>query len=228
MSELIGEAEAVRKCIELAEQFGYGNLIDRLHIAWAAKLMQEYNMSVEAACRGAHIQDKERIKRIAKGPDPLKAMREYCFLTPPPDAAKLSEQDRAVIRANAKGVYTPEFIEQHIKMLDAMIAQVEADDSPLEKYEGELTAEDRAIIERVGKKLPAMIAQVFGPTDAAKERDERAESDRIALAVQRDGMEMFKIYTWTPDEQRPAETVDCAWLPALSDGKPGWKRVGGE
>jgi len=76
-----GEAEAVRRAIKAGEEYGYGNVIDRVGMAWALSLLERYpDWSVATALRGAHF-DEERAGR-AEGKnreESMKWMREYTF-----------------------------------------------------------------------------------------------------------------------------------------------------
>lgn len=76
------EVAAIRSAVVIGKEFGFGNIIDRLRVAWALALMVEQKMSVKSACLGAGI-DKGRVilwsknktqKRIA---ELHRAMREY-------------------------------------------------------------------------------------------------------------------------------------------------------
>ena len=61
--EFPGEPDAVRKTVEYGSQYGYGNLIDRLKIAWALRLLETFDFDVGTAMRSALIEDKDRIAR---------------------------------------------------------------------------------------------------------------------------------------------------------------------
>lgn len=60
MMDFRGEKHAVRLAIEMAEVYGYGNLISRLIAAWACKLLLENReLSVVSAIKGAWGQENE-------------------------------------------------------------------------------------------------------------------------------------------------------------------------
>lgn len=49
------EVQAIKTVLELADKFGYGNLMNHLATRWAEKLMVEWNMTEEAAREGAFL-----------------------------------------------------------------------------------------------------------------------------------------------------------------------------
>ena len=63
------EKQAVQTVVKLGSRYGYGNLIDRLKMAWAKSLLQNYGdkMSIESAFLAAGserdytVKDKEQI-----------------------------------------------------------------------------------------------------------------------------------------------------------------------
>ena len=81
---LPGERDAMQVCIGLADEYGYGNLIDRLRAAWAVRLMESNStVSVLTACSGA-LMDRPHANRMAfcGRESGLKCLREYALITP--------------------------------------------------------------------------------------------------------------------------------------------------
>lgn len=61
------ERKAVKQVIALGKEWGFGNLIDRLRMAWVKYLLEGYkDMSIKAALLGAGIIDSDRIKGCEK------------------------------------------------------------------------------------------------------------------------------------------------------------------
>lgn len=50
-----GEIQSVKQVIEIADKYGYGNLIAHLKQRWALKLIEEYNFSEEQAIKAADV-----------------------------------------------------------------------------------------------------------------------------------------------------------------------------
>lgn len=118
--------------------------------------------------------------------------------------------DKAQIKQAYTGIYTPEFIREHIALLDRIIADAEKDtDTALPATGEKLSGDDLKIIERVRAKLPKMIEQVFGAPNA-----ERAESDRVEA--------VFGGKCYVPVCTDNGSVY--SWVESLRDGKPGWKR----
>lgn len=76
--EFPGEMDAVRECVKHGEQFGFGNMIDRLKIAWALKLMDhpDFPSGIESAFQAAGL-ESERATRPGDPSKKMKWMREY-------------------------------------------------------------------------------------------------------------------------------------------------------
>lgn len=80
MTEFPGERDAIRQVIEAGKQYGFGNMIDRLRFAWAIRLIEDHDMSVEAACAGAWMNKDETIRLGKMGRDEfLKQAKEHIF-----------------------------------------------------------------------------------------------------------------------------------------------------
>lgn len=66
-----GEKEAVRAVVAHGHIFGYGNLVDRLKIAWAAEILRARpDFPLRAAMHAAtfsRVHDKERIAQLEAG-----------------------------------------------------------------------------------------------------------------------------------------------------------------
>ena len=52
---MIGEQEAIDKCIAYAELYGYGNIIEHLRQAWSKMLRERFNQKKETADMAAGI-----------------------------------------------------------------------------------------------------------------------------------------------------------------------------
>lgn len=70
------EHEAVRRVVDAGQQFGYGNMIDRLKIAWALMLHEQWGMSLPDAFRGAGL-DPERAERPGTDAAKVQWMKQY-------------------------------------------------------------------------------------------------------------------------------------------------------
>jgi len=60
-----GEREAVKRAVSSGAAFGYGNIIDRLKIAWVLQLKKREGITWKSACLGALL-DEERTNEIVK------------------------------------------------------------------------------------------------------------------------------------------------------------------
>ena len=75
-----GEREAIQGAIKSAEKFGYGNLIDRLRMAWVLKLLKDYpDWGIKQCCSGALMTDQTRINQCVKihRQDLIDGLKEY-------------------------------------------------------------------------------------------------------------------------------------------------------
>lgn len=81
MRHFNGEQEAIKQVVKAGAAYGYGNMIDRLKIAWLLKLKESLNCSWKTACLGAGL-DSERTDRIIKAANNYEAaliieLKEY-------------------------------------------------------------------------------------------------------------------------------------------------------
>ncbi len=77
-----GEMDAVRTTVEAGRQHGFGNMIDRLGVAWAIELYEKWGMELPAAFAQARL-DPERATRPGGDLEAkLKWCREYIGDTP--------------------------------------------------------------------------------------------------------------------------------------------------
>ena len=80
------EAAAIRRCVAAGATFGYGNLIDRLHVAWALALYEQEKIPLAVAWRGALL-PMTRFNGPWTDEQRLQWMREY-ICRPAAEAAK--------------------------------------------------------------------------------------------------------------------------------------------
>ncbi len=76
MTFLRGEHDAIKVVIDIGKQWGFGNLIDRLSVAWALSLVDNHELDIKTAWSAAGL-DKERIERGHTNDQIIQWMREY-------------------------------------------------------------------------------------------------------------------------------------------------------
>jgi hypothetical protein len=84
----VSEKEAVNTCIALGDQWGYGNLIDRLQKAWALKNLRFNSFTVKDACYAAHMSEAKVNQLMRNRPsreDFIKYLEECTGLKEPPN-----------------------------------------------------------------------------------------------------------------------------------------------
>lgn len=83
------ELEAVRSCVSIGRRHGFGNMIDRLRMAWALHLIEESGLSVKSACMGA-LMSVVKVKMYSKLSEEAfkKQAREYIGDTQPVSSEK--------------------------------------------------------------------------------------------------------------------------------------------
>jgi|GEM_PF-5003010 len=143
-----GEAEAIRRAVEVGKAYGYGNVMDRVGMAWALSLLEQYpDWSVSTALRGA-LFDEERARRGSRlGREKAMAwMRAYIFADNPegqpghPSASPAQDNDLRAQLAEAED-------------LARLILHCLTRDTPLEAV-GAIIREAKARLEPDGQPNP--------------------------------------------------------------------------